>query len=77
MITFDLNKEEAQVLKGYIGKELDELHSEIVHTDDWEFREYLKEVRSILVRLHTRLENALGKGRNASGAGISREAEEA
>ncbi|HHI68775.1 MAG TPA: hypothetical protein ENJ97_05565 [Planctomycetes bacterium] len=77
MITIHLHQEEAQILKGYVRQELDELHSEIVHTDDWEFRNYLKEVRSILARIHENLERVLGKDQDSPGAGLAREAEEA
>jgi hypothetical protein len=56
MITLELDKEEAALLDGYIRKELDELHTEIAHTDSKDFRDYLKEVRQMLERLLARLE---------------------
>ena len=51
MIHIDLNDADALILREFLEAELEELHGEIHHTDDEDYKEKLKEKQALLKRM--------------------------
>ena len=51
MIHIDLNDAESVILREFLEAELEELHGEIHHTDDEEYKEKLKQKQALLKRI--------------------------
>ena len=62
MITLELDAGDAEVLTEALQSYLSELHTEIAHTDTYDYREMLKERRAALRRVLATLEESLPAG---------------
>jgi hypothetical protein len=51
MIRIDLSDSEAVVLREFLEAELEDLHGEIHHTDDEDYKEKLKQKQALLKRM--------------------------
>ncbi len=59
MITIELSQEEQATLIEMLEACITDLHSEIHHTDSYDYKEDLKKRRDILVKLHNQLQHSL------------------
>lgn len=57
MAFLELKQEELSTLKDVLENDIEELRSEIVHTDKHEFREMLKHKEQILKKIFSALQN--------------------
>ena len=48
MVHVELNEEERSVLAEFLERDIDNMHSEIVHTDDRDYKDRLKQQREVL-----------------------------
>jgi hypothetical protein len=55
MINLELNEMEQETLRNALEKRLSSLVDEIAHTDARDYRDFLKERKEVLVRIHERL----------------------
>ncbi|MEN6409217.1 MAG: hypothetical protein ABFD44_05860 [Anaerolineaceae bacterium] len=62
MITLYLTEEEEKILLNMIEERLNELHTEICHTDDHEYRIMLKNRKAVILKL----QNALRQSENSA-----------
>lgn len=62
MITIELSQTEIAILMDMIDTCISDLHSEIHHTDSFDFKEILKQRKEVLSKLHNQLEQSSGRG---------------
>ena len=60
MIQIELSEAEAAALREVLRSYLSDLHTEIAHTDTYDYRERLKERQALLKALQQRLPNTSG-----------------
>lgn len=58
MVSLDLTNAEIDILKGLLDYELSELHRELADTDNWKFKENLKEKEKTLRKILASFEGA-------------------
>jgi len=58
MTTIELSDREMSILQAVIEAELEDLHTEIHHTDDHDYKEQLKDKQATLERLRDALARA-------------------
>lgn len=62
MITIELSQTEIAILMDMIDTCISDLHSEIHHTDSFDFKEILKQRKEVLSKLRNQLEQSSGRG---------------
>lgn len=60
MITIELNQAEIAILMEMIDTCISDLHSEIHHTDSYDFKEILKQRKEVLSKLRRQLQQSTG-----------------
>lgn len=61
MITIELSQTEIAILMDMIDTCISDLHSEIHHTDSFDFKEILKQRKEVLSKLRNQLEQSSGR----------------